>query len=360
MKVVGMKRQTKTLTLATVVAALLVGLIACQQNPKATTASKQTATEKATPGKGVRVRSGYDAPPFRLIAEVVDIGLEKLGYDVQELKQISSPALLHAAIASDDIDFTPVHADKSYAKFYENSGGDAKLDRIGAISNNFLQGYQIDKKTADQYHIASLGQLKDPKIAKLFDSDGNEKANLAGCQAGWGCDEIIEKHLDAYGLRNTVEHNQGEISTLLVDVIARYRQGKPVLFYSWIPSWHSQELKPGKDVIWLEVPSTSLPKVMGEFTEKDTSVEGRNLGFPIERLRVVATKKFLAANPAAKHWFELVQIPLEDINAEMMLVHQGKNTPQQIRQRAEEWVKKNQKLFDSWLEEARKGSKNSG
>ncbi|OLT68771.1 hypothetical protein BI334_30540 [Moorena producens 3L] len=29
-------------------------------------------------------------------------------------------------------------------------------------------------------------QLKNPKIAKLFDSDGDGKANLTGCNPGWG------------------------------------------------------------------------------------------------------------------------------------------------------------------------------
>ncbi|MBD2185572.1 glycine betaine/L-proline ABC transporter substrate-binding protein ProX [Aerosakkonema funiforme] len=355
-----MKGQTKTLTLATVTA-LVVGLIACQPTPNATTVSGSTESQKAMPGKGVRVRPGFDIPPFRLIAEVVDIGLEKLGYEVPELKQISSAALVYAALASDDIDFTPTHSEKSYAKFYQNSGGDAKLEQLGKISDNFLQGYQIDKKTADQYKITNLGQLKDPKIAKLFDSDGDGKADLSGAQAGWGADEIINHHLDVYGLRATVEHNQGDIASLIVDVIARYRQGKPVLLYNFIPSWQSQQdLKPNKDVIWLEVPFTSMPKSLGVYTEKDTSVDGKNIGFPKEGLRVVATKKFLAANPAAKRWFELVQIPLEDINAEMWLFHEGKRSPEQIRQRAEEWVKKNQKLFDSWLEEARKAGKNSG
>ena len=355
-----MKVQTNKLSLATVVTALVVGLIACQQTPQTNTVSQPAASEKAMPGKGVRVRPGYDIPPFRLIAEVVNIGLSKLGYDVQELKQISSAALLYAALSSDDLDFTPTDSERSYAKFYENSGGDAKFERLGTINENFFQGYQIDKKTADQYKITNIGQLKDPKIAKLFDSDGDGKADLSGAQAGWGTDEIINHHLDAYGLRATVEHNQGDIASLIVDVIARYRQGKPVLLYNFTPSWQSQQdLKLGKDVIWLEVPFTSIPKGMGESTEKDTLVDGKNLGFPKDRLRVVATKKFLAANPAAKRWFELVKIPTEDINTEMLLFKEGKRSPEQIRQRAEEWVKKNQKLFDSWLEEARIAGKKS-
>lgn len=64
-----------------------------------------------------------------------------------------------------------------------------------------MQGYQIDKETAETYQITNLGQLKDPQIAKLFDSDDDGKVNLTGCNPGWGGELVIEHHLDVYGLR---------------------------------------------------------------------------------------------------------------------------------------------------------------
>jgi glycine betaine/proline transport system substrate-binding protein len=69
---------------------------------------------------------------------------------------------------------------------------------------------KLIKKTAEQYNISSLDQLLDPEIAKLFDSDGDGKANLTGCNAGWGCESVVEHHLEAYELQDTVEHDQGE------------------------------------------------------------------------------------------------------------------------------------------------------
>lgn len=44
----------------------------------------------------------------------------------------------------------------------------------------------IDKKTAEQYHITSIDQLKDPQIAKLFDTNNDGKADLTGCTPGMG------------------------------------------------------------------------------------------------------------------------------------------------------------------------------
>lgn len=62
-----------------------------------------------------------------------------------------------------------------------NVYGDKKFYREGVFVNGAAQGYLIDKKTADQYKITNIAQLKDPKIAKLFDTNGDGKADLTYC-----------------------------------------------------------------------------------------------------------------------------------------------------------------------------------
>ncbi len=111
--------------------------------------------------------------------------------------------------------------------------------------------------------------------------------------------------------------------------------------------------KPKFLVIWLEVPFTSVPESQKDITEKDTSVEGKNLGFAIDRQRIIANKEFLAANPVAKRWFERVEIPAEDINVVSLYIKEGEDTPEDIRRHAREWVENHQELFDSWVEEAK-------
>jgi glycine betaine/proline transport system substrate-binding protein len=80
-----------------------------------------------------------------------------------------------------------------------------------------------------------MEQLQDPEIAALFDTDGDGKANLTGCNPGWGCELVIEHQLDEYGLRDTVQHDQGQYFALIADTITRYEQGEPILFYTWTP-----------------------------------------------------------------------------------------------------------------------------
>ncbi|NEO31088.1 MAG: glycine betaine/L-proline ABC transporter substrate-binding protein ProX [Symploca sp. SIO3C6] len=330
-----------------------MGIIACQS---ATESNTKTIETKGLSGEGVKVSSAHSnwiEEHFQ--TAIVNLGLEQLGYQIIEPKELSYPAI-HLAVANGDLDYTPVHGDKAHQKFFENSGGEEKLQKVGVLIPGTTQGYQIDKKTADQYNITNLEQLKKPEIAKLFDFDGDGKANLTGCNPGWGCELTIEHHMDAYGLRDTFEQDKGEYTTLLADTITRYEQGESILLYVFNPHWISSVLIPGKDVVWLEVPFTSLPESQGKVTEKDVFVDGKNLGFPIGKYRIVANKKFLAANPVAKRWFELVQISIDDMNAESLRIKDGEDRPEDIRRHAEEWVEKNQELWDSWIEEAKQAA----
>ena len=308
------------------------------------------AQAQALPGKGVTVlplKSSIAEETFQTL--LVMKGLEQLGYDVQPIKEVEYPTA-HIAIAQGDATFLADHWNPLHADYYKNAGGDAKLYRKGLFSPNAAQGYLIDKKTADAYKITNIGQLKDPKIAALFDTDGDGKADLTGCTPGWGCEAMIEHHLDAYGLRNTVTHQQGTYSALIADTITRYRAGKPVLYYTWTPYWVSNELKPGKDVVWLEVPFSSLP---GEQKGLDTRLpNGKNYGFVVNQQQIVANKAWAEANPAAAKLFEVMQLPVADINAQNHLMSRGQNKAADIERHVNGWIKAHQKTFDGWVQQA--------
>ncbi len=307
------------------------------------------------PGKGVTVqplKSSLAEETFQ--TTLVMKALEKLGYDVKPIKEVEYPTA-HLAIANGDATFMADHWNYQHADYYKNAGGDAKLYRKGVFSDNAAQGFLIDKKTADQYKITNIEQFKDPKIAKLFDTNGDGKADLTGCTPGWGCEVMIEHQLDAYGLRPTVTHQQGTYSALMADTITRYKAGKPILYYTWTPYWVSNVLKPGKDVVWLEVPFSSLP---GEQKDLDTKLpNGKNYGFVVNSQHIVANKAWAEEHPDAAKLFELMQLPVTDINAQNHLMSQGQSKPADIERHVNGWIKAHQKTFDSWIAQARAAAK---
>jgi len=317
------------------------------------------AISEELPGEGVVVKPTNQALlEERFQEDIVLIGLERLGYDVEEPVTVSVPAA-HLAVAQGDRTLYTPHWHPLHRQFREGAGLDntweAGVDSGTPTVTGALQGYLIDKKTADEYGITNVEQFKDPEIAAIFDRDGDGKADLVGCKPGWGCEAVIEHHLDAYELRDSIEHHRGDYFIQMADAMARYNAGEPIFYYTWTPLWLSGELVPGEDVEWLEVPFTSLPDEDGE---PDTKLpDGRNVGFEVNEMNIVANRQFVEENPAAKRFFELVEIPINDISAENLLIQQGEDQPADIRRHAEEWIEENSETFNAWLDEAREAAK---
>ena len=184
------------------------------------------------PGKGITVKpaqSTISEETFQTL--LVSRALEKLGYNVEKPSEVDYN-VAYTSIASGDATFIATNWQPLHDDMYAAAGGDKKFYREGTFVTGAAQGYLIDKKTAEQYHIKSIDQLKDPKIAKLFDTNGDGKADLTGCTPGWGCEAVINHQIDAYGLNNKVVHNQGNYAAMMADTIARYKEGKPILYYT--------------------------------------------------------------------------------------------------------------------------------
>jgi glycine betaine/proline transport system substrate-binding protein len=314
-------------------------------------AASATAMAQDLPGKGIKVQplqSSIAEETFQTL--LVSRALARLGYDVQPIREIEY-ATAYVAIANGDATLMAASWNPLHDDFYKNAGGEAKLWRQGTYSTNALQGYLIDKKTAEAHKIRSIDQLKDPAIAQLFDTDGDGKANLTGCNPGWGCEGVINHHLQAYGIAGTVQHVQGSYAALMADTITRHKEGKPILYYTWTPYWVSGVLKPGADVVWLQVPFSALP---GAQKGIDTKLpNGQNYGFIPNTQHIVANKAFADANPAAAKLLSVMQLPVADINAQNLRMRNGENKAADIARHTDGWIKAHQKTFDGWIAQAR-------
>ncbi|MGQ7142756.1 glycine betaine/L-proline ABC transporter substrate-binding protein ProX, partial [Escherichia sp. SS-MK2] len=129
----------------------------------------------------------------------------------------------------------------------------------------------------------------------------------------------------------------------------RYKEGKPVFYYTWTPYWVSNELKPGKDVVWLQVPFSALP---GDKNADTKLPNGANYGFPVSTMHIVANKAWTEKNPAAAKLFAIMQLPVADINAQNAIMHDGKASEGDIQGHVDGWIKAHQQQFDGWVNEA--------
>ena len=296
-------------------------------------------------------RATWDTGWFQ--AEVYRILLQRLGYRVEGPVTMDNPEF-YRAVASGDVDMWANGWFPSHDLYIEPN----VVEPVGKqVDDGALQGYFVDRVTAEAHGITNLGDLADPRIAALFDLDGDGRADLVGCEAGWACAKIIDHHLGAYGLSATVEQVQGDYSPRIAETITRYHAGAPVLYYTWTPNWTVGELVPGRDVVWLETPFPSLPPGQVSFLDQTTipgipgcANDPCQVGWPPNDIRAVANSGFLEANPSVRRLLEQVVIPLDDISAQNALMVEDEGDPEDIRRHAREWVAANKAAVNRWIE----------
>ena len=219
-----------------------------------------------------------------------------------------------------------------------------KVKPVGyVVEKGGLQGYLIDKKTADKFNIKSIMDIK--KHAKEFDINNDGKADMVACPPGWGCEKIITKHFAELGLGEFINPLKADYSASMADTISRYKNGKSILFYTWTPNWSVGTLKLGEDVVWIEAPYSDTKEVKVPNATKSKL----NMGFAVNDIRAAANVDFLKANPKVEKMLKKASIPLADIAEQNLKMNAGEKSEKAIKKHAEDWIKANQSTFDSCI-----------
>jgi glycine betaine/proline transport system substrate-binding protein len=319
--------------------------------------------DQGMPGKGVTVRPARATWNTGFFQEaLVRRGLEELGYECKTPKDLQNP-IFYKSVVLGDVDYWvngwfPLH-DAQLPKDF-----DEKAEQVGYVAKaGGLQGYLVSKRDVDKYNIKSLDDFKRPEVKKAFDRNGDGKADLTACPPGWGCEKVIAFHMKVYDLKDDINPVKASYEAGMASAIGAYKSGEPIFFYTWAPNWTIFKLKPGKDVMWINVPKIIPMESQKTSVDRMTvsGIEGAvtdptKLGFVVNDIRIVANKKFLKKNPAAKRFFEVFSLPLTDINAQNTRMNEGEKSDKDIEKHVDEWIAKNKTKWNGWLEEARKAA----
>ncbi len=323
-----------------------------------------TIAKEMAPGKGVTVKPARATWNTGFFQEaLVRRGLEELGYKAKKPKDLANP-IFYKSVALGDVDYWtngwfPMH-DAQLPKNFEKNA-----EKIGYVAKSGgLQGYLVSKKEVEKFGIKSLDDFKRDEVKKAFDANGDGKADLTACPPGWGCEKAIDFHMEAYDLADHITPSKAAYEAGMASAIGRFKDNEPIFFYTWTPNWTVFKLKPGKDVMWINVPEIK-PSEAQKGSEELMTVAGIagavsdpvKLGFVVSDIRIVANKKFLADNPAAKKFFEVFTLPLADINEQNTRMNEGEKSQKDIEKHVDEWISKNQETWNGWLEEARQAAK---
>ena len=293
-----------------------------------------------------------------VVAQITSQALKKLGYDVR--LSTMDTTLFFQAVSQGDMDLATDVTLPQREPGFRAIARQATLVGDGMIIGGGINGYLVDRKTAVANNITNLQQMKDPKIAGLFGSDG--KAEMISCDPAWSCGVVVDYQLDKFGLKQTVKPIRGKYEALMADVVAKVRNGKPAFYYAWSPSWMTNALKPGSDVVWLPTPQDALPPdVPARGSALVKGVVGCAGGADPCRMAMgawnydtVANKQFLAGNPAVKALLEQIRFPLSTWSEWEGAISKEGGSVSVVKKLSDSWIASNQSQFDQWVATASK------
>ncbi|MBW1615655.1 MAG: glycine betaine/L-proline ABC transporter substrate-binding protein ProX [Deltaproteobacteria bacterium] len=316
------------------------------------------------PGKGITVKPARATWNTGFFQEaLVRKGLEALGYKAEAPKDLQNP-IFYKSLTLGDVDYWangwfPNHESQMPKNFSESAQAIGYVVKAGG-----LQGYLVSKDAVEKYNIKSLDDFKREEVKKAFDKNKDGKADLTACPPGWGCENVISHHMKVYELEDHINPVTAAYEAGMAAALGSFKSGEPIFFYTWAPNWTIFKLKPGKDVMWINVPEIAPKDSQKAAVDRMTAsgVEGAvtdpiKLGFVVSDIRIVANKSFLEKNPAAKKFFEVLTIPLNDINAQNTLMNNGEKTDKDISRHADKWIADNQDTWNKWLDDARAAAK---
>jgi glycine betaine/proline transport system substrate-binding protein len=258
--------------------------------------------------------------------------IEELGHEVTDpAASTLSPYSFYPALATGQYDlwangWFPLHDIYLEGENVTGQEVDLPIEPVGwQVDDGATDGLMVDKATADSLGITSMDGVN--ANAGVFDTDGDGKANLFGCNVGWGCETAINGQIADESWGAGVEQISGVYNDLAQGVVAKVAAGEPALFYAWTPNWTNTVLVAGENAVWLQS--------------------------NVNDIRAVANTDFLDDNPDIHRLLEVVAIPLGDIAAQNAKMAAGDYSEADIKADADAWIAANRDKVDDWLASAR-------
>jgi glycine betaine/proline transport system substrate-binding protein len=258
--------------------------------------------------------------------------IEELGHEVTDPAAAElSPYSFYPALAAGQYDlwsngWFPLHNIYLEGENVTGQAVELPIEPVGwQVDDGATDGLMVDKASADAYGITSMDGVA--ANAGVFDTDGDGKANLIGCNVGWGCESHINDQIADESWGSRVEQISGNYNDLVQGVVASVQAGEPALFYAWTPNWTNTVLVAGENAVWL-----------------DSNVND---------IRAVANTDFLDDNPDIRRLLEVVAIPLSDITSQNAKMAAGDYSEADIQADADAWIAANRAKVDGWMAIAR-------
>ncbi len=208
----------------------------------------------------------------------------------------------------------------------------------------YVPKYLVEGDDAPAKGLKSVADL--PKFKEVFaDPEEPEKGRFYNCIAGWSCEIINTKKLNAYGLtEHFVNFRPGTGAALSAAIESNIRRKKPILFYYWGPTWVMGKV--GDDLIQLEEPAYNEEIWQKLFNETDPSKVTEAVAYPASATDVFVNSEFHAQAPKMVEFLTKYTTTSNDVSKALAFMQDTGGTTDDA---AIEFLKTNTELWTGWV-----------
>lgn len=297
-----------------------------------------------------------------ITAVLQEVIAKRLGYEVGVVQAES--AVIFAAMDKGDgsLDvFTdlwmPNQAEK-WAKYIAEGSRESVL--VNDQPYTGLQGLFVPGYIQDEHGIKSVQDLMDPKIAKLFDSNGNGKGEYWPGGPGWNATNVEQVKAKSYGYDAHFEPFIVSDAALKAKLETDYRRQRGILFYYWTPEWIHAKY----DLRRLEEPAFTGFAMESKKDDPHYNPDGCwnmvqpkededwlaksevKCAWPEAKIYVAFSKSLLERAPEVAQFLKQVSFDAKVVNDWILQIGEEKRPPTEV---AKAWIADNTKTVDRWL-----------
>lgn len=304
------------------------------------------ATAQSCPVDRPIVLAGLDWDSARFHNAVVARLLTD-GYGCETTDIVGATIPLTNGLARGDVDIMMEVWRNSLAEAWVKAADKGLVKDIGPNFPDAEQGwyvprYLVEGPNAPAPDLKSVSDL--PRYKELFkDREEPGKGRFYNCLAGWACEIVNTRKLEAYGLADDYTNFlPGTGEALSAAVVTAVKRKRPILFYHWTPSW----LLGAIDAVQLEEPAFE-EDAFNALRQAEGPLQG-GVAYPVASVAIGISTKFEELAPEIIRMLTAYETT-STLVAEALVDMQEKDLS--AAEAADRFLTDNQDLWADWLPE---------
>ena len=284
-------------------------------------------------------------PSAKARANVIKVVIEdNFGVEV-ELQNSTNPVIF-AGMDSGAMHVHPEGWLPNHANLHDKYVEENKTVRQGKVATPADQGICTTKGTMQRTGIVKLEELAKPEMAAKFDTDGDGKGEMWVGATGWASTNVEKIRAKSYGYDQTMQLKEMDETLATAEIDAAITKKSNIVFYCYSPHhtfmlYELEMLKeePHDPSQWSVLQPTDDP----DWLQKSSAVTA----WQRAEMYVYYAASLEKSHPAVAKMLSQVSIDNQK-TTEMTYALVVKKMP--ADRFAQEWVKDNAALVDSWLQ----------